>query len=280
VSDRTITTDDGVSLHTRSDGHGDGPPLLLLNSLGTDLSMWDLQVPGWAATRRVVRFDQRGHGRSQTPPPPYSLDRLGQDALAVLDAYELGTFDLCGLSLGGLVALWLTGSAPERVRRAVFADTAARVGTEEGWRARAETVRIHGMDAVTDLVLDRFFSPAFRAAGSPAVAAVERMLREASVDGYAGSCDALARADLTELARAVRAPSLVVVGMADEATPPADARTLHGLLEDAELVEIPDAGHLANLERPEFFGLVVHGFLTRPPGSKSETGPDQEHNCA
>lgn len=260
---RDVVTDDAVRLHTRRDGPDDAPTLLLLNSLGTDLSMWDLQVAAWTPTRRLLRFDQRGHGRSDVPPPPYTVDRLGRDAVAVLDAHGLDTVDVCGLSLGGVVALWLAATAPERVRRVVLADTAARVGTEEAWRERAATVRSSGMAGITDLVLARFFSPAFRTSGASVVAAVERTLREAPVDGYTGSCDALATADLTDLAGQVRAPCTVVVGTADEATPPAVARELHGLVAGSRLVEIPGAGHLANLERPERFGAIVLDAITR-----------------
>lgn len=264
MTDRVITTDDGVRLHARADGEPDVRPLLLLNSLGTDLSMWDPQVEVWAAHRQVVRFDQRGHGRSEAPPPPYTVERLGRDALAVLDAHEIEQADICGLSLGGLVALWVAGNRPERVRRAVFADTAARVGTEEGWRQRAETVRAEGMDAIADMVLARFFSPEFLASGAPAVDALDRSLRAASVDGYTGSCEALATADLTDLASSIGVTSLVLVGTADEATPPTDAQRLHGLLSDSRLMELSGAGHLANLEQPERFAEVVLDFLTLP----------------
>jgi 3-oxoadipate enol-lactonase len=264
VSTRAITTDDGVRLHARADGDPAAPLLLLLNSLGTDLSMWDPQVDLWAATHRVVRFDQRGHGRSDVPPPPYTVERFGRDALTVLDTYGSSQADVCGLSLGGLVALWLAGRAPKRVRRAVFAATAARVGTADGWRERAATVRAEGMASVTDLVLARFFSPSFRARGAPAVDALERALRTAELDGYTGSCEALAVADLTALAPEVRAPSLVLVGTADEATPPSDAAVLHELLSDSRLVELPGAGHLANLEEPKRFAETVLRFLDDP----------------
>lgn len=271
MSERSITTDDGLELVTRVDGAAGAPWLLLLNSLGTDLAMWDHQVETWAATHRVLRFDQRGHGRSTAPPPPYTIDRLGRDAIAVLDAHEVEATDVCGISLGGLVALWLAGTAPARVRRAVFADTATRVGTEEAWRTRAETVRAEGMGAVTDLVLERFFSPAFRATKDPAVGRVERTLLDASTDGYSGSCDALATADLAELAQTVPVVSLVVVGTADEATPPEDAQALHARLPVSQLVELDGAGHLANIEQPERFAQVVEDFLA---------GPEQEADHA
>jgi 3-oxoadipate enol-lactonase len=264
---RAIIAPDGVRLHTRSDGDSAAPPLLLLNSLGTDLSMWDEQVQGWSASHHVLRFDQRGHGRSDAPDGAYTLEQLGRDARAVLDAHEVRRAHVCGLSIGGMVALWLAASAPARVRRAVFADTAARVGTEQAWRTRAATVRGEGMAAITDLVLARFFSPAFRASNHPAVARLERGLRAAPVAGYAGSCDALAVGDLRALVPRIRAPSLVIVGTADEATPPADAHALQALLPDAELAELPGAGHLANLEQPARFEQLVREFLSRPdPG--------------
>ena len=261
MSDRVITTADGVRLHTRTDGDPSSPVLLLANSLGTDLSLWDGQVALWAGTHFVLRYDQRGHGTSDTPPPPYTIEQFGGDALAVLDAYAVGRADLCGVSLGGLVVLWLVANAPQRVRRAVLADTAARIGTQDSWRARAATVRAESMGAVTELVLSRFFSPGFRASGGPAVARVARMLRTAAVDGYAGGCDALAAADLRALAPRAGVPCLVVVGTADEATPPSDAAALASLLPDARYVELPGAGHLSNLEQPQRFGALVHDFL-------------------
>jgi 3-oxoadipate enol-lactonase len=280
VSTRVITTEDGVRLHTRADGDPGAPVLLLLNSLGTDLSMWDPQVDAWGAKRQVVRFDQRGHGRSEVPPPPYTVERLACDALTVLDAYGSYHADVCGLSLGGLVGLWLAGQAPDRVRRVVFAATAARVGTEEGWRDRAATVRGEGMAAITELVLTRLCSPAFRARSSPAVEALEQTLRTAAIDGYAGSCEALAVADLTALAREVRAPSLVIVGSADEATPPSDAEALHRLLSESQLVELPGAGHLVNLEQPERFAELVLRFLDGPGARGCASRDRGDHSAA
>lgn len=265
MSERTLTTDDGVRLHTRVDGPSDAPPLLLCNSLGTDLTSWDPQLERWRSGRRVLRFDQRGHGASQAPPPPYGLDRLGRDALAVLDGCDAERADVCGISLGGLVALWLAATAPDRVRRLVLADTGLRIGTEHAWRQRAEVVRAGGMEAVTDLVLARFFSDTFRGSRDPALDRVARMLQQAPVDGYVGSCEALATADLTAAAADVRAPTLVIVGTADEATPLDDARRLHAALPDAELVELEGAGHLANLERPVAFADAVAAHLDRPP---------------
>lgn len=262
MSERDVLTDDGVWLRTRIDGPPEAPALLLCNSLGTDLTLWDDQVAAWAASRRVVRFDQRGHGASEAPPAPYEVSRLGRDALTVLDAHEIEVADVCGISLGGLVALWLAAAAPERVRRLVLADTATRIGTEEAWQTRAEMVRHDGMDAVVDMVLARFFSRTFLQTASPVVERVARILRQTAVEGYIGSCEALASADLRELAARVRATTLVIVGGVDEATAPAEARELSQLLPDARLVEIEAVGHLANLEAPDIFAEHVADFVS------------------
>lgn len=264
MTGRTVTHA-GIDLHARIDGDPSGPPLLLVNSLGTDLSSWDDQLDAWSG-HRVVRYDQRGHGHSTAPPGPYTIEQLGADALAVLDAFEVGRADVCGLSLGGLVAQWLAVHAPDRVGRVVLADTAARIGGEEAWRTRAALVREQGMEAVVDLVLERFFSPAFLASGDPAVARVAADLRAADPEGYAASCEALAVADLRAAVPAIGVPCLVVVGTADAATPPADARALRDLVPGSAYAELDGAGHLANLERPDEFARLVADFLA----------PDQE----
>jgi 3-oxoadipate enol-lactonase len=270
VNEQTVTTDDGVTLRVRTDGAAASPPLLLVNSLGTDLTLWDPQVADWTTSHRVVRYDQRGHGASEVPDGPYTLERLGMDALTVLDDLGIARADVCGLSLGGLVALWVAAHAPERVGRVVLADTAARIGSEDAWRTRAATVREQGMAAVVDLVLERFFSAAYRARDEPGLALVGDGLRRADPEGYAASCDALAVADLRGRARDVAARCLVMVGTEDAATPPADARALRDLVPGAAYAELEGAGHLANLERPDEFARLVADFLA----------PDQEHHDA
>jgi 3-oxoadipate enol-lactonase len=261
VTSRDVVTAQGVRLHSRTDGDDALPALLLLNSLGTDLSMWDPQVPAWTAHRRVLRFDQRGHGRSDVPPGQYTVEQLGADAIAVLDAHGVETVDVCGISLGGLVALWLAAAAPDRVRRLVLADTAARVGTRAAWQERVDLVRRGGMAAITDLVISRFFSEGFRASDNPVLERVASGLQAMSPEGYAASCELLAVTDLHHAAAAARAPTLVIVGSEDLPTPPEDARDLAARIPGARLVELPGAGHLANLEQPEDFARAVADFL-------------------
>lgn len=261
VGERSVRTSDGIALRVDEDGPVDGPALLLLNSLGTDASVWDHQIAPWSADRRVIRFDQRGHGGSQAPSPPYTIERLGQDAIDVLDARDIDRADVCGLSLGGLVALWLTAHHPDRCRRAVLADTAPRVGTADAWRQRIDAVRAGGMSAIADQVLERFFTARFRAEHPEIVGRIRRTLLAVPTDGYIGSCEALATADLRAQLPGISVPCLVVVGSADAATPPSAAQQLHARLPTSRLAELPGAGHLSNLESPVAFERLVAGFL-------------------
>lgn len=263
MNERSVTTGDGVRLSTRSDGPADATPLLCCNSLGTGLDLWDPQVPGWSAHRRVLRFDQRGHGRSDAPDGPYELEELGRDALAVLDAYEVAVADVCGLSLGGVVAQWLAINHPERVDRVVLACTAARVGTEEAWRQRAEAVRDGGTSAIADMVMERFFSPAFRERDPRTVARFHQALVDTPDAGYIGSCLALAKADLRAETSQLQAPTLVLAGSADEATPPSVMRELLEAIPSGRWAELEGVGHLANLEDPAGFEQAVLDHLVR-----------------
>lgn len=252
----------GARIHYRLDGPSDGPTLLLSNSLGTDLHMWDWQIPAFSSAFRVVRYDCRGHGRSGVPPAPYTIEDLGADALAVLDAVGAERAHLCGESLGGLVALWLAAHHPERVDRAVFASTAGRIGTPELWEARAQSVRDQGMEGVADTVIERFFSSGFRERHSEIVRPIRTTLLSTAAEGYIGCCMALRDADLREQVPKIRSPSLVVAGLHDLATPVSDAEWLHSKITRSELVVLEEAAHLCSIERPERFGEVVVRFLT------------------
>lgn len=253
-----------IAVHARIAGPDDSPPLVLLNSLGTDLRMWDPQVAAFAARRRVVRYDTRGHGRSPTPPGPYTIEQLGRDVVALLDRLEIARAAACGISLGGLTALWLARHHPDRIERVVLADTAARVGTRDGWRERADTVRREGIAAVADTVIERFLSPDFRARDPRTTERLRRRLRRLDADGYASCCLALAEADLSEQVPAITIPALVIVGSDDVATPQADARWLDAHLPDSRLVVLDGAGHLSSIEQPTAFAETVVAFLEEP----------------
>ncbi|MGH2663286.1 MAG: 3-oxoadipate enol-lactonase [Actinomycetota bacterium] len=244
----------------RLEGQEGDTPLVLVNSLGTDVHMWDPQMPVLASARRVVRYDARGHGRSAPGSGAHSIEGLGTDVLSVLDHLRLDRVHLCGESLGGMVALWLAASRPERVDRLVLASTALRIGTPELWQARADTVRSEGMAAVADVVMERFFSPGFRERASEEVRRAKGTLLATWPEDYAASCLALRDGDLTSMADRVRAPALLLAGREDPATPVAEAERLQRHLPGSRLVVL-DGGHLLNLEQPERFTDEVERFL-------------------
>lgn len=252
---------DGVGIAYRVEGDLDAPPVALLNSAGCDVRMWDEHMGVLGEGFRILRYDARGHGASDVPPPPYTLDRLGADLVALLDALSIGRVHVVGASLGGLVALWMAVHRPERIDRAVFAGTAARIGTAELWQERADAVRAGGTGAVADVVMTRFFSAPFRRDHPDVVGRFADALRAQSPQGYEGTCLALRDVDLREEVGSIAAPSLIVVGDLDEATPPADAAWLHGAIGHSRLVTLGGAGHLCAVERPEAFDRIVQGFL-------------------
>jgi 3-oxoadipate enol-lactonase len=251
-----VKTDDGIRLNIAIDGPENGEPILFLNSLGCDLSMWDAQAGELAGRFRVIRFDARGHGASDAPDGAYTLDRLGRDALAVLDAAGVKKAHICGLSLGGVTAQWLASHAPAHVNRLILANTAARVGTAESWQARLDTVKSHGMTAIADAVMGRFFCDAFRAAHPDTVETFRHILLRTAPQGYAGCCAALRDADLSRALGRITAPTLVIGGHLDASTPPAQAEALANGIKGARLIVL-DAAHLSNIEQPAAFTRAV-----------------------
>ncbi len=257
----TFMTDDGVRLAYRIDGMAGIPPLLFINSLGTDLQMWEPQAARFRHDFQVIRCDTRGHGHSDAPPGPYTIERLGRDVLTLLDQLSIEQAHICGLSLGGLTALWLAVYHGERLRSAIFANTAARIGTLEGWSERIKAVRAGGMPAVREMVLGRFFSAVFRQAQPEVVQSIGDMLVAIDPVGYIGACSALRDTDLHAEIPAIRTPSLIVVGALDEATPPAQSEELHTAIRGSKLIVLDKAAHLSNLEQPDAFNSAMLHFL-------------------
>ncbi|MFO1116505.1 MAG: 3-oxoadipate enol-lactonase [Beijerinckiaceae bacterium] len=245
------------------EGPEGAPVLILSNSLGSNLHMWDPQMPELTKHFRVIRYDSRGHGKSAAPEGPYSLDQLGLDALAILDALGVQKANWMGLSKGGGVGQWLLINAPDRIERAVLANTAAKFGSPDIWNERLRVVREHGLGGLVDGTIDRWFTKGFQEQSPDAVARIRESFLATPALGWAACASALRDVDLREALRSVRAPVLVVAGKHDLGTPPAAGREIADAIPGAQYVEL-DAAHLSNVESTEAFNRAVIGFLLAP----------------
>jgi len=250
-----------TSLHYTVDGPDGAPVLVLSGSLGTTTEIWQPQLDALTERYRVVRYDHRGHGRSPVPPGPYALADLGGDLLELLDHLGLERVHLAGTSLGGMVAMWLAAHAPERVDRLALLCTSASLGPPEVWAQRAATVRAGGVAPVVDGVIDRWFTPGFAAANQGVVAWARRMLESTPPEGYAGCCAAIGTMDLTGALGRIGAPTLVVAGADDPATPVEHGRLIADRIPGARLEVVPDAAHLASVERPAAITALLLDFF-------------------
>jgi 3-oxoadipate enol-lactonase len=254
----TFIASDGAALAYRFDGPVDAPVLMLSNSLGTAMEMWAPQVGPLARAFRILRYDSRGHGRSAAPMGPYSIERLGLDALELIGGLKVGPVHFCGLSMGGMVGQWLAIHAPEALNRLVLSNTAASLGPASAWQARIDAIERHGIEAVSSVVRDRWFS----AQAAPTVIAFgTAMVLATDPQGYAACCAAIRDMDQRAGLARIRKPTLVIAGAADVATPPERAAELVNAIAGARLQTL-DAGHLSNLEQPIAFNEVVTRFFT------------------
>jgi 3-oxoadipate enol-lactonase len=250
-----------VEVHHLLEGPEEAPVLVLSNSLGTTLGKWDEQAPALNERFCLLRYDHRGHGGSPVPPGPYKIEDLGRDVLAFLDRLGVERFSFCGLSIGGMVGMWLAGEAPERVERLVLCCTSARFapGTFD---SRARTVRAEGVSAIADAVVERWITPALHTSRPDVVEWARRMLLDTPAEGYAGCCEAIRDADLSGRLGAIFAPTLVIAGAEDPAAPPDQAESVRDSIPGASLEVIPDAAHLANIERPEAVKQAILDHLS------------------
>jgi 3-oxoadipate enol-lactonase len=257
----SITTGDGVRIAYRFDGEPDKPVLLLSNSIGTDLHMWDGQVPALTEHFRLLRYDARGHGASDAPAGPYSLDRLGRDVVELLDALGLPRVHVLGLSLGGFVAQWLGIHQPERVDRLVLSNTAAYLGPPQQWDPLiAELLAAPDMRATAEVFLKNWFPAHLLEDGNDVVEGFRRTLLATPREGVAGSWAAVRDGDLRRTATLIRNPTLVIAGEHDTVTSAAHGKELAAAVPGARHTVLPTV-HLANVERPVEFVDAVVAFL-------------------
>lgn len=253
---------DDLRLHYRLDGPDDAPCLILSNSLGTRFDMWAPQMQALERRFRVLRYDTRGHGESSVTPGPYTIEQLGKDVIALMDHLDIARAHFCGLSMGGMIGMWLGANRPDRLDRLVLCNTAAKIGPPELWTARIEKVRADGVASIAPAVIDRWFTKAYQEREPGKVAALQHMLAETSAEGYAANCAAVRDMDQRDQLGGITVPTLVIVGTQDQATPPADGRLVAERIPGARCVEF-DAAHLSNWETAGPFTDHLVGFLTQ-----------------
>ncbi|ODU21685.1 MAG: 3-oxoadipate enol-lactonase [Sphingomonas sp. SCN 67-18] len=251
-----VAMGDGCRIAYRFDGPSDAPVLLLSNSLGTAMGMWAPQLPAFTRDYRVLRYDSRGHGASDAPAGGYAMDRLGRDVVELADALQLARFHFCGLSLGGMVGQWLGILEPDRLINLILANTSGYMGPPSGWDARIAAALGQGMAPLAEASVTRWFTPGFAARDRAAIRPVEAMLLATDPVGYAGCCAAIRDMDMRRTATLIDAPTLVIGGAQDPATPAAHGEALAAAIAGARLTML-DAAHLSNVEQPEAFAQAV-----------------------
>jgi 3-oxoadipate enol-lactonase len=238
-----------TEVHYEVEGPSDAPVVLLAGSLGSTLEMWDPQVPALSEHFRVVRYDHRGHGKSPVVPGPYALADVAGDAVELLDRLEVERAHVVGLSLGGMVAMWLAAHAPERVDRVGLLCTSALLGPLQMWTDRAATVRAEGTGVVAEAAVARWFTPGFAEREPETVARMRAMVAGIPPEGYAAGCEVVGHMDLTGDLAAISAPTLVIAGADDPATPPVHAEGIVAGIQDGKLAVLDSAAHLASYEQ-------------------------------
>lgn len=251
---------DGARIDYSIAGAASAPTLLFINSIATTRELWARQVPRLAKSFRVITYDARGHGFSQVTAGDYTIEQLGRDALAVLDDAGAETAHVCGISLGGITAMWMGVHAARRIKSLVLANTAARIGSVEMWSERIAFVKQQGMATLADLTMPRWFTEGFRAREPHTIEQFRSMIAACSQDGYLRCCAALRDEDLREAIRGIACPVLCIAGNSDPATPPEALQFIHERIAGSRLVRL-DAAHLTNVEQHEAFTNAVTEFI-------------------
>ena len=242
---------------------GDGPWLTLSHSLACDLHMWDEQMDALTKKYKVLRYDTRGHGKSEAPAGAYTLDGLADDAHGLLAALGVQRTHWAGLSMGGMIGQTFALKYPGIFQSMTLADTTSRYPAEAvaAWADRIKTAETKGMEAVVEGTLARWFTEPYRKTNPPGVARVAATIRATPVAGFAGCCHALPKINLTHRLKEIACPTLVIVGEQDPGTPVAMAREIHEATPGSRLVIIPSAAHISNIEQPQKFTAAMLEFL-------------------
>ena len=253
---------DGCLLNVSVEGRDGGPTLMLSNSLGATLAMWEPQMKALTQLFRVIRYDRRGHGKSTVAPGPYSMERFGRDVLAILDDLNIDKVHWCGLSMGGMVGQWLGANAPDRLGKIVLANTACYYPDPTNWLNRIKAVKDGGMAGIADTVIAAWLTADFRERDPQATAKLKAMLLATPVEGYLACCEALSTLDQRELLPKIKSPTLVITGRHDTSTPISAGEFIRSRIPGASMT-ILDAAHISNVEQSHAFTDAVVGFLTQ-----------------
>ncbi|OYU88363.1 MAG: 3-oxoadipate enol-lactonase [Bradyrhizobiaceae bacterium PARB1] len=252
---------DGCLLNVSVEGRDGGPTLMLSNSLGCTMAMWDPQMPALSKLFRVIRYDRRGHGKSGMNGPT-SMERYGKDVLAILDDLNIDKVHWCGLSMGGMVGQWLGANAPDRFNKIILANTSCYYPDPTNWHNRIKTVREGGLAAVADAVIGGWLTADFREREPDVTAKMKAMLLASPVDGYLAACEALSTLDQRALLPKIESPVLVIAGKQDNATPVSASEFIRANIPGASMTLL-DAAHISNVEQSHAFTEAVVGFLTQ-----------------
>ena len=255
-----IQTDDGCPINVEVEGAADAPALILSNSLGTDLHMWDEQAKTWSQHFRVIRYDRRGHGQSGVPKGPYTMERLGRDVIAIADNLGIKKFNWCGLSMGGMVGQWLGANAPDRVEKLVLSNTHYFYADKQPWNDRITLVREKGLGAIADAMMERWFTKPFRDSSPTDTNKIKTMFLDTKTDGFVACSEAVRDMDFRQSTPRITAPTLVIVGAKDPATLPEWGADIQKMIKGAKLVAL-EAAHISNVEQPKAYTDAVLNFL-------------------
>ncbi len=241
-------------------GTPNSPVLIFSNSLGSEMLMWDELVPFLLPYFRVLQYDTRGHGGSEITPEPYSIALLGQDVIDLLDELKIDEAYFCGLSMGGLIGQWLGIHYPNRIKKLIVSNTGAKIGNDERWNGRIETIKAKGMQAIVDDTMERWFTESFRNHNPQRVAETKAMFLRSDILGYSNCCTAIRDADFRENLSQVSVETLVITGDEDPVTNVAQAEFIAENIPNARL-KVLHARHLASTELPEEYAQVLIDFI-------------------
>jgi 3-oxoadipate enol-lactonase len=258
----TITVN-GAKVAYRMDGPEGGPVVMLSNSLASNFTMWDAQIPALTDKYRVLRYDQRGHGGSDATKPPYSFDVLLEDACGLIAALGLGKVHFCGLSMGGMTGQLFGAKHPEMLRSLILCDTTSKMPDPTVWDARIKTARGDGMASLAPSTLERWFTAPYRAKAKAEIERVGRMIASTPVEGFVGCCNAIAAMDQTHLLAGIKTPTLIIVGADDPSTTVAHSEIIHHEIVGSKLVVLKNAAHLSNIEQAAEFNAALRAFLDK-----------------